>query len=266
MGEVETLAADADIAAVLTPTYLRKHQRDEHNAEIAAIERQLADPVERKRLHNPGRLAQDVQRRRRNVDAQTPPPLTPIQRDKISRLERACVTQATPGMVSAEELRSRPTGVTDQLVAWDAANKSAVLLWKRCRLLLNPDSAARDLCNFERFRPARPESRNLYTDSPIPRIWTLSEEAKRNFAQIDWSGAEGQAVNAEIQRLTDEGKIKINLDAERGALRGQADHGPVYECKHETCGGRIFSGRSAKQNYDRHMKATTARKGGVVAA
>jgi hypothetical protein len=249
-GEIQALASDPEIADLLKPNYLRHHQREEHRGEIEAIERQIADPVERKKLHNPGRLAQDVKRRRQVLESQSPPPLTASQRDKIARLEKLVVADGREGMVSSEELRSRPPGVVDSHMAWQNGKKRSVLLFQRCRILLNPDSNAPDLCNFERFRPARPGSRELYTDSAIPRVWTLSEEAKANYEAIDWTSPE---VAAKIQELVDQGKIRINTGVRRGALRQRRHTGPSFECNLGACSGRPFHGPMAKSNFERHQ-------------
>lgn len=250
--EINAIATDPEIAPLLQPTYMKKELRTEHETEIAAIERQLNDPVERKKLHNPGRLAQDVQRRKKNLVAQTPPPLTPSQRDKVARLNRLAIEDGREGMLSQEELRSRPTGAVDRQTAWQQGKKRAVILFKRTQLLLHPDSDARDLCNFEQFRPSRPGSRDLYVDSARPRIAALSAEAKANYDQIDWSSPECQA---ELQRLVDEGKIRINTNA-READRRAPKNTQGSDCKF--C-NRMFSGPSHKQNKERHEKACSKR-------
>ena len=243
--QIAALTSDPEIAPLLKPSYMKKGLRDEHAAEIQGIERQLADPAERKKLHNPGRLQQDVQRRRRNLEAQTPPPLTPSQRDKVARLNRAVIEDAREGMLSQEELRARPPGVVDRQTAWQEAKKRSVILFKRTQQLLHPDSDARDLCNFEQFRPARPGSRELFTDGGRPRNFALSPEAKANYDGIDFSSPE---VQADLQRLIDEGKIRVNLKAKESERR-KPKSTAGSDCRY--C-ARPFHGGFHKQNRERH--------------
>ena len=251
--QVAAFATDPEIKDLLDVNYLRFEQREEHRQDIDEVESVLNDPARRKQVQNPSKLRQQTDLRKRNLERQTPPKLTGSQQDKLARLERVALSAFTENMPTREDMRHRPPGVVDHHEAWEKANKRTVILWKRTRLLLNPESRERDLCNIEIHRPSS-TTRSLMGDALINRPFALSAEAKANFDGIDWQGPAGQRVNAEIQRLIDEGKIKVNYHARRGALRPQKDVGKVYECKHDGCGGRIFSGKFAKSNFQRHTE------------
>lgn len=244
---VDALARDPEIAPLLQVNYFRKHQRDEHRQEIAALDRVLKDPEERKHLANAGRLQQQNDRRRANLEAQTPPPLTGSQKDKLARLEAAALESAREGLLPKARMRAKDDGAVDEHRAWETAKKTHVLYWKRARLLLNPDSDARDLCNLEKYRPRTPDSRDLMVNAQIPGVFTLSPQAKANYDQIDWTSPEAQA---EIQRLVDDGKIRIRTGVRR-PLRLPKDGGKVYECAEH---GEIFSGPMAAARHARHRK------------
>ena len=267
--EIETLAQDPDIRPLLYETvnhadgetsermrtYYRKHQRDEMKKEIDALDRVLGDPEEKKYLQKAGQLKQQNDRARVLLRRQSPPSLTAAQRDKLALLEKATLDSAREGMLSQEELRHKPIGAPDRQRAWEAAKKRHIFLWKNCRVLLNPQSDARDLANLERYRPAVP-GRNLFTDGLIPGQFALSPQAKDNFDAINWDSPE---VAAEIQKLVDEGKVTIR--SVRAAdiapqARARVAKGKVFECaEHE----QIFSGQTGKMRWTRHMKQAHGR-------
>lgn len=250
--QIAALAADPEIKDLLDVNYMRFEQRDEHERDIAEVESVLSDPARRKQVQNPGRLVQQTAQRKRNLLLQTPPPLTPSQRTKIDRLEKLAQAAFTDGMPTQEEMRHRPPGAVDHHMSWERDNKRAIVIWKRCRLLNNPQSRERDLCNIERFRPSV-QTRSFMTDAQISRSQPVSASdlGRANYDQINWDSPE---VAQALQKLIDEGKIKINRGVRRGALRPPKGSGKVYECKDQSCPefGRIFSGGWAKKNLDRH--------------
>lgn len=266
MSDVQALIHDPEIKPLLVEqtqypdgrtierprTYLRYHQRVEHQREIEAMDRALADPAAIKSgaIREPGRMKQQNDRRRHLLHRQSPPVLSPSQRDKLAVLERKALEDIREGMVSQEELRHKPPGVVDRQRAWESAKKPAILAWKNARILLNPHSDAKDLCNLERFRPAVP-TRNLYSDGQIPAQFALSPQAKANYDQIDWSSPD---VQAELDRAVAEGKVRINYHAKPSQAKARGDGGKVYACDHAECNGMIFSGKPAKARWARHMK------------
>jgi hypothetical protein len=224
--EWEALAQDPDVKPLLTRevdgrevtrTYLRHAERTTEAAEIETTERKLTDPVERRFLTNPGKLAQQNAQRRKNLMAQSPPTdLTVVQRDKLARLERETRAFVAENMPTAEQMRHNPPGAVDHHMAWDRHAKPALLVWKNVRLLLNPRSDAVDLANFERYRPANAATRSLFSDGQIPGQWALGPQAKAHYDDIDWSSPE---VAAKIQSLLDSGAVTIRT---RGAAHPHA--------------------------------------------
>ena len=249
--ELGALVTDPAVKDLLAVNYMRWEQREEHRHDIEEVETVLNDPARRKDIQQPGKLRQQTDLRKRNLAAQTPPLLTPAQRDKIARIERVARETFTEAMPTQEQMRHAPPGALDHHQAWEAQHKRAILLWKRCQMLLHPTSQARDLANIERFRPSQ-ATRSLMTDALINRPFALSPEAKAHYDEINW---DDPGVKAQLEQAVRAGKVKINLKARRGALRPQNDKGKVYTCPADACGGRIFSGGFAKRNYDRHQES-----------
>lgn len=266
--EWEALARDSEIRPLLyhtmedgrevERTYLRHADRTSEAAEVALIDRKLTDPTERRFLRNPGKLAQQNERRKKNLLAQSPPTdLRPSQRDKLARLEAATRALCGENMPTAEEMRHNPPGIVDHQIAWQRLTKRAMLAWKNTRILLHPDSDAQDLANFERYRRANSATRNLYTDGQVPGQFALSDQAKANYDTIDWSSPE---IAAHLQALIDSGAVKVRVG---GALRPrlakrQDGTGTALTCAFEDC-GVVYRGGFAKSNLARH----TATKHGV---
>lgn len=228
--EWEALAQDADLKPLLyrtmedgrevERTYLRHAERKSEGEEVESMERKLTDPVERRFLQNPGKLKQQNDVRKRNLLAQSPPTdLKPAQRDKLAKLERVTRDFVATNMPSAEQMRHNPPGAVDHHIAWDRAVKPAMLAWKNVRILLNPHSDALDLANFERYRPANAQTRNLFTDGQIGGVFGLSPEARQNYDQIDFSNPE---IAAQIQAAIDRGDFKVRVSGTPAQGRAKA--------------------------------------------
>ena len=248
--EIAALVHDPDIAPLLGKTYLRKGERDRWAREIEPTKRMMADPIARKSISNPGKIMEQVGRQEKALLDQTPGTLTPGQRDKLAKLETLTREDFIEGMVPHEEMRAKDHDAVDRHVAWEKAKKPSVLLWKTIRRLLEPDNPARDLSNHEKFRPRTGDTRNLMPNALIPRIHTLSPQAKDNYDGINWDSPEAQA---QLQKLLDEGKLRINTGVRRGALRSPRE-GKVHECKHSGCEHAPFSGPMAAARLAKHVK------------
>lgn len=239
--EIEALARDPEVKPLLFErkrngdeeievqrVYLKPGQRAEKQREIAEIRAQLDDPLIRKRIQNPGALIARNKAQQRDLDTQSPPPLTPGLRDKLARLDRLLVDRISDGMPTGEQMRRKPPGAVDQHTAWDRANKRHVLMWKAGRRLLHPDSDAVDLCNVEQLR--RPGlTNNLHVDAQLPGVFALTEAAKANYDAIDWHDP---AFQAELRAKIESGELKVNYGVRRGALRKPSPQNDrFYECK-----------------------------------
>jgi len=186
--EIQALATDPEIQALVAKDYLPYWQRDPGNPssrarEIVELERMLENPVTKPK--NPGQYLQRIKAQKHDLESQTPPPLTAGQRDKIQKLVELCKASFQEGMLTQEEYRRNPPGAVDAHTAWDRAKKPHVLLYKRGMQLLHPHSEAMDLTNIEKFRPATP-TRNLHLDGQVPGVFALSAQAKAHYDEIDW--------------------------------------------------------------------------------
>src|SRR5574341_411952 len=90
----------------------------------------------------------------RMLHDQSPVPLTPKEKDKLSDLEKKLRTRIVENMPSDEVMRRNPPGAVDWNRRWLEANKRLIRIWKNTRIQLNPDSQDRDLANIERYRPS----------------------------------------------------------------------------------------------------------------
>lgn len=256
MSDVNALAHDPEIKDLLQPNYLRTHQRIERQREIDDIERKLSDPSERKHLQNPGRLKMQNDQRKTTLQMQTPPPLTESQQNKLYRLNHLALESARTGMVPQEDMRHKPTGAADAHRRWEKAKKQHLLWWKATQILLNPSSDDRELCNFERYRPNRGGANGMMAEALIPPVFAQSPLAKQN-----WPLGEHGFTEQEMAEIKTKGFIEkdgfIIKKVRARPLRTPKDGGKVYEDK---ATGQIFSGRTAKARYTRHMKTKERRK------
>lgn len=251
--QLESLTHDPEVAPLLGVNYLRFHQRKQRQGEVEGIDRDLADPSLKKSLMNPGRLQQQNERQKKVLRDQSPPPLTPAQRDKIATINALALESAKEGMLSQEELRHKPVGAVDRQKAYDKAKKRDVLTWKRTQILLNPQSDNGDLCNLERFRPLRPTV-DLLANADLPAVHTMSPQAKEN-----WPLGEHGFTAKEQKELDAKGKIvKDGYEIRKvraRKLREPKDY-KAFECAHAVCtrAGRPFIGPMAKAQYMNHVK------------
>lgn len=253
--EWETLAADPEIKPLLDVNYMRHAERQSEAGEIATIERKLTDPVERRFLQNPGKLQQQTERRKHNLQRQSPPDdLRPSQKDKLLKLEAVTRAFCRENMPTAEAMRHNPPGTVDHHIAWEAQCKPALIVWKRTMILLNPASPAMDLANFEKHRPSA-ATRNLYPDGTIPGKFALSTAAKQNYDGIDWSSPPAAMV-ALIQDLVDRGFITVRGDR---AYRPKPVSPAAQVCSEPGC-GRVYRGKHARQSLAGHVKKAHVRE------
>lgn len=244
--EWEALANDPEVKPLLAVNYMRHAQRASESSEIEAMDRKLTDPVERRFLQNPGKMKQQNDRRKANLQAQSPPTdLRPSQREKLAKLEVVTRAFVAENMPTAEQMRHNPPGAVDHHIAWDRYTKRALLAWKAARILLNPTSDARDLANFERYRPSNAATRNLFTDGQIPGQFALSPQAKANYEAIDWSDP---TVAEKIQALIDQGLVKVRT---RGAAHPKRGTAGAVACPVEGCDA-VYRGNFAPSNLARH--------------
>jgi hypothetical protein len=130
----------------LKKNLLRYHQREQLQGEIKQAEDMLtqAKPEDRGTIHA------NITRTRRQLDSQSPTPLTPKEKDTLSNLEKKLRSRITTNMPTEEVMRKNPAGAVDWHQKWEKINKPLIRMWKNAMIQLNPDSSDRDLSNIER--------------------------------------------------------------------------------------------------------------------
>lgn len=111
---------------------------------------------------------------------QSPEPLTGVEKDKLSVIEKELRTDIIQGMLSGEEMRKAPPTAVDRHIRWERANKAKIARWKNVRLQLNAGTDERDIANLEQYRPSDSGHR-IMTDALIPGLHAMSPTAKENW-------------------------------------------------------------------------------------
>ncbi len=206
----------------LKTNLLRYHQREELQGEIEATNQMLpfAKPDEK------GAIIQRRNKTQKQLDTQSPEPLTGKEKDTLSALEKKLRAKITHNMPTEEVMRKNPAGAVDWHTRWEKANKAAIKIWKNVRIQLNPDSADRDLSNIERYRPSGQTDR-MRTDAQIPGLisfgnideadWpfeapknTALEQAKRAYSEEEAANA----VNDALEQSDKDTSLKHEDDAD----------------------------------------------------
>ena len=153
----------------LNTNLLRYHQREQLQSEISQAESMLphAKPDDK------GTIVSNMNRTKKQLQAQSPEPLTPKEKDKLASLEKKLRSRITTNMPTAEVMRKNPAGAVDWHQKWEKANKKLIRMWKNIRIQLNPDSTDRDLSNIERYRPSGAQDR-FRSDAQIPGVISYS--------------------------------------------------------------------------------------------
>lgn len=208
----------------LNTNLLRFPQREQLQTDIDQAEAMLpsAKPDDR------ATIQAGINKSKRQLNSQSPEPLTGKEKDTLSALEKKLRTRITTNMPTEEVMRKNPAGATDWHTKWEKANKKLIRMWKNIKIQLNPDNSDKDLANIERYRPSGQTDR-MRTDAQIVGLmsyggipeenWpfdapqnTALEQAKRNV--ISEEEAEG-AVNAALDEIdAEEAKAAIESDAE----------------------------------------------------
>lgn len=198
-------------------TLLRPHQRKEWEREIQHTDQLLAQNAasEKKFLQNAVRIRQQNEQRKAQLATQTPRPLTGAERDRLVSLRPTLLARVQDGAPTRQEQYAKPNAVPvdlkDRIRRWHTRSKADLLQLKKVDQLLNPDSDDRNLTHTDKYLPDEGPRTGYRSDRY--GAFSLSPLAKINFDEIDWTGPEGQEVNAEIARLIAEGKIRVRTNA-----------------------------------------------------
>lgn len=154
---MDILVKDNEVQVPEKPL-LRYRQREEIKAEVDQIDEALNpnNPYSHLRKSSVD-VAEAAARGRRLkkqlVDYSPPSSLPGAAKDKLYKQSKELEEKILQGMPSHEEMRKNPAGMVDRHMKWEAENKKNILKWKNLQILLEPDSSAKDLANFERLRP-----------------------------------------------------------------------------------------------------------------
>ena len=160
----------------LKKNLLRFHQREDLKHDLQTSEKML----DKAKPEDKGIILAGLNRTKKQLESQSPVPLTPKEKDTLFALEKKLRTKITQNMPPDEVMRKNPPGAVDWQTRWERANKSAVRMWKNITIQLNPDNADRDLTNIERFRPSGQMDR-MRTDAQIPGLMTFGNVPDENW-------------------------------------------------------------------------------------
>ncbi len=184
---VKNLKTNEDEPLRPATRYLRFEERESREGELKQIEDVLAAPP----WANPHMTAEtrrglDIRKKeiRKDLNRNSPKPISGETRDAVAALERQLAEKIREGMPANEVMRRNPPGAVDAHIKWEKANKDRILAWKNCRVLLNPDSNEKDLCNVEMLRPslAMPGSASTFMpDAQISGHFAMTPLARENW-------------------------------------------------------------------------------------
>jgi len=192
----------------LKKNLLRYHQREQLKGEITQAEGMLAQAKPDDR----GTIMASITRTKRQLDSQSPVPLTAKEKDTLSNLEKKLRARIVTNMPTEEVMRKGPAGAVDWHQKWEKINKPLIRMWKNAMIQLNPDSSDRDLSNIERYRPTGQLDR-LRSDAQIPGLMSYG-----NVPEENWPFAEPEntaAKQAERVYVEEHAESDVNLALEQ---------------------------------------------------
>lgn len=134
----------------LKTNLLRYNQREDLKHEIEKAQEHL----QHAKQEDKGTILAGIKRNQRQLEANSPVPLTPKEKDTLAALEKKLRTRITTNMPTQEVMRKNPAGAVDWHQRWEKINKPLIRMWKNAVIQLNPDNSDRDLANLERYRPS----------------------------------------------------------------------------------------------------------------
>jgi hypothetical protein len=147
-------AATDDPTGVPIPkvgTYISHREAQEWQAEIEGLESMMSDP--KARIEDRGELAIQLRRAKYALDTESPPDVTPEQRDKLSREEKELRQKISENLCSAEEMRKSPPGAIGKHFK-EREFIPLHLRWKNIQRILHKGDPNPDISNIEMLRPA----------------------------------------------------------------------------------------------------------------
>lgn len=214
---------------------LRYAQREQLKSEIAQADQSLTQA----KTDDASSIRSSRNKTQKQLDEGSPVPLTAKEKDTLHALEKKLRSRITENMPTEEVMRKNPAGAVDWHMKWEKANKPLIRMWKNVKIQMNPDSADRDLCNIDRYRPSGQTDR-MRTDAQIPGVmsfgtvpeenWNaifeaptntaLEQAKKREYAEEDAQSEVNAAIDALDEKEIDDAEedAKGELSAEQHAI------------------------------------------------
>lgn len=204
----------------LSSTNLLRHQQRTALEEDKA---HLEELVKTPGTQRTGEIRQEMRRLDKQLATQSPRPISPEERDLLSKKRTELLSDVTAGMLTKEEMRKNPTGSVHRHLAWEKANKKKIVQLKNIMIQLEPDSDDPDLCNLERYRPesrtAGPGATTFMADAQIPGHFAMTQAAKMNWpADLPPQGT-ANSVLAQAQRREKTAEERAAFGARMKAAR-----------------------------------------------
>ena len=143
-----------------TTPLMRPQQAEKVKDEAAVLTNMLSAPPHiSSAIENRGQVHRHLQSLKRDLEKQVPLPYQGSEIDSANNRERVLRETITQGMPTQAEMRKNPPGAVDKHRMWQHYKKSDLLEWKNIRLRQHAGGDvehlpfARDVANFERYRP-----------------------------------------------------------------------------------------------------------------
>ena len=144
-----------------TTPLLRPHQIDAMQRESRSTEKMLnAPPHIQNRLEDRAEVVRRLKGVNSDLEKQSPKAYESDILDSAVKRSELLKQEILEGMPTQAEMRRNPAGAVDKHMRWEKHNKQKIMEWKNIQLRLNAGGElgeiefARDVANFERYRPA----------------------------------------------------------------------------------------------------------------
>jgi hypothetical protein len=241
-------------------TFLRPAQVEKMEGELNSLQETLDNPLAQ--LQDRAALQKRVRTLRAGLEENTPPDLSPAQKDLASARLGALREEITEAMPTQEEMRCNPPGARKRQVKYNRTMTQKVLDAKNILLMLNKGTMDPDVANIEEWRPrGTPFNPN---DAQIQRKTFVGIDKSPAY-EAGWEAAFGErdkrleAMQAELAAL--KAKISTPIPVEVAAPPKESPRpfsatcGPCGKVVHGKTAGTAANGLRAHQ---RHCVKTQA--------
>lgn len=173
--------AHPTVDRLLKPNYLRYNQRERLAETKAGHEEQIKNPF----VKDKAPAVKAIRSITKMLNDQAPPTdLSGEEKNLLYAHARQLEQEIQPSLLPLEVMRRCPdSGTPRDNLRREMAMKPKILEWKRCQILLNPDSDDPNLANTDRIRPqlTTAGTSGFMADARIPGHLAMSAQAKRNW-------------------------------------------------------------------------------------